>query len=192
MRGGFKKVFKFTQCAGANYVALITDEIVGSFFVLVEINVEVVEPEVGHDFLKLGAGIDIASQALACQLLNNHALGIFEGGNELALDGSEIGDQRGVLRGLEGLAEAVELGLAHGSQTKLIRCDGGRARMRPIWSWGNGGWAAFGARQPSYSFGRNRLARGASPLRRWLLISRRPVAGPGSWIRPWPEGSWRG
>jgi hypothetical protein len=64
--------------AGANDIALITDEVVGSCLVLVKIDVEVIEPEVGHHFLKLGVGVDVADEALGSKLLIDDALRIFE------------------------------------------------------------------------------------------------------------------
>ena len=117
MRRGFEQVFKLAQRAGANYIAFITDEIVGSFFVLVQIDVEVVEPEVGHDFLKLGAGIDVASEPLGSQLVDHNALGVLERVNKLSLRWAQVGDECCTLRRLEGLAEAVEFRLLHGAQT---------------------------------------------------------------------------
>ena len=61
---GFKQVFKLAQGAGADGVALVADEVVGHLLVLAQIDVEVIEPEIGHHFLELGVGVDVASEAL--------------------------------------------------------------------------------------------------------------------------------
>jgi len=100
----------------------------------VQIDVEVVEPEVGHDFLKLGAGIDVASEPLGSQLVDHNALGVLERVNKLSLRWAQVGDECCTLRRLEGLAEAVEFRLLHGAQTANALL-GREERMRTIFSW---------------------------------------------------------
>jgi hypothetical protein len=88
----------------------------------------VIEPEVGHDFFKLGVGIDVTDEALAGEFLIDDALGIFEGGDELLLRGVEACDQRCALWTLEGFAEGVELRLGMKARRET-RCWTGRARI---------------------------------------------------------------
>ena len=52
VRHGFKQVFKFAQRVRANHVALVADEVVRHLLVLAQVDVEVIEPEVGHHFLQ--------------------------------------------------------------------------------------------------------------------------------------------
>ena len=82
---GFKQVFKLAQRVGADHVALVADKIVGGGFVLAQVDVEVIEPEVGHHFLQLGVGIDVAGEALGNELFGDEALGVFEGGHDFLL-----------------------------------------------------------------------------------------------------------
>jgi len=116
VRRGFEQVLELAQSQWANHVALIADQIVGCFLVLVEIDVEVIEPEVGHHFLKLGAGVDVAGEALKSQLLNDDALGIFKGGNIFPLIRVETSDESDALGRLEGFTEGIELRLLHSGQ----------------------------------------------------------------------------
>ena len=85
VRNGFEQVFKFAECAGADGVALVADEVVGHLLVLAQVDVEVIEPEVGHHFLKLGVGVDVAGEALGDEFFGDEALGIFEGCDGLSL-----------------------------------------------------------------------------------------------------------
>jgi hypothetical protein len=109
VRYGFKQVFKFAEGTWANGVALIADEVVRHLLVFAEVDVEVIEPEVGHDFLKLGAGVDVAGEALGHELFCDEALGVFECAYGLLLAGGEIGVEGDALDGLEGLDESFKL-----------------------------------------------------------------------------------
>ena len=75
-----------------------------------------IEPEVGHHFLKLGAGVDVAGEALGHELFCDEALGIFECAYGLLLAGGEIGVDGDTLHGAEGLDESFKLLGLHGGQ----------------------------------------------------------------------------
>ena len=51
MRCGFEQILELAQRVGANHIPLIAHQVVGRFFVLVQKDIEVIEPEVGHYFI---------------------------------------------------------------------------------------------------------------------------------------------
>ncbi len=61
LRGGEQKVFEFAEDAGADDVALVGSDHV-SILPFVDIDVEVVEPEICEDFLKLTVAVDGAEK----------------------------------------------------------------------------------------------------------------------------------
>ena len=64
----------------ADGVALKSRKEVGLLFVLVKKDVEVVEPEVGHDGFELTVGVDVALETAAEDLGGDDALRALQGG----------------------------------------------------------------------------------------------------------------
>ncbi len=108
MRHSLKQVFKFSHCVGANGVALVTDQVVGHLLVFAQVHVEVVEPEIGHHLLKLGAGVNVAGEPLGNEFFGNETLGILECCDCLSLPGREIVVEGLALHRPQGLDECLE------------------------------------------------------------------------------------
>ena len=124
---GFKQVLKVAKRAGADGVAFIADEVVGHLLVFAQVDVEVIEPEIGHHFLELGVGVDVAGEALGDEVFGDQALGVFESGyGELELRG-EAGIEGDALNGPEGLDEAFKVGGLHGGElSDTLLCGEGQ------------------------------------------------------------------
>ncbi len=116
MRRCFEQVFEFAQSVGPDGVPLIADQVIRHGLVLAQIDIEVIEPEIGHHFLELSIRIDIAREALGDELFGDGALRVFERADGLLHFGTEAGDESGALRASEGLEEFVELSGLHGAE----------------------------------------------------------------------------
>ena len=109
VRGGFEEVFEFAERERADDVPFEADEVVGHLAVLVQEDVEVIEPEIGHHFLQLGGRVDVVCEALGDELLMDEALRVFEIEDSFAQIGCKTGKQGSALHGFEGFEEAVEV-----------------------------------------------------------------------------------
>ena len=64
MRHGYQQVFKVAERARTNHIAFKADQVVRLFVILMQVNVEVVQPEGGHDLLQLVRAVNIPQQSL--------------------------------------------------------------------------------------------------------------------------------
>ena len=104
---------KLPRARGPDHIALVTYKVVGRLIVLMQIDVEVVEPEGGHHLLQLVRAVDVAQQALGLELFDYGAGGVFEVGEQLALFGIHILGELGALRAFEVLVKLLVLRRLH-------------------------------------------------------------------------------
>ena len=118
VRHGFKQILKLAQRPRPDYVALEAHQVIRHLLVLAQVHVEVIEPEIGHHFLELRVGVDVARQPLSKKLVRRGALRILEGSDRLFEIRVQARHQRLALRGLQRFHEAVELFRLHRLQTQ--------------------------------------------------------------------------
>ena len=115
----------------ANHVALIADEVVGRRFILAQVDVEVIEPEIGHHFLQLRVGVNVARESLVDEFLRRQGA---QGSRALPLSRAHLAEDRLTRRSrcppLSDLKKLSNSGW--GSDASFAtRCCGGRTRSVP-------------------------------------------------------------
>ena len=106
--GGFQQLAELAQGARADDVALVAGDQV-AVRALVEEDVEVVEPEVGHHFFQLALAVDVAQQPRLHQLRGHHLLRRHQRQHRLALLGGEVAHHLLPLLRVQRLGEGLPL-----------------------------------------------------------------------------------
>ena len=110
---GYEEIFKAAEGDGTDRIALVTGYVIRSLLRFSDVDIEVIEPEVDHDFLKLALSVDVAEElGLGC-FGGDDSLWAGEGSEGFELLGGEAVGEVLALLGGERATELLELGGLH-------------------------------------------------------------------------------
>ena len=98
---GAQQVFKLAERARTNHFAFIGSDLPWRQAGLTDIDIEVIEPEVGHHFLQLPFAVDVIEQLGFHRLAGDDAVGVSQRDGDFFLLGGKAVDQQQALGALE-------------------------------------------------------------------------------------------